>query len=457
MRRLLITGLYAPGSGLTKVLSVLVRELGGRFSIHGLGFKPQRTRSQADVVVAGRPMHLQASALPVFLADPDWLRRHMEEVAPHGVLVTGSAGLAAPLVRQLQPFRPHCRLFLYLPVEGELVNEEIARTLERVDVCILYTEHARRSVADLCARVSERDPAFRAPRLAVAGHGVDAADFYPLHGGPDGHFAGEGRAAARRLLFPDRPDLHRAFLVLNANRAYPRKRLDLTVAGFAGFARDHGDAYLYLHVCNLSQAGGDSLRAEIARSGVGERVLLNTLLPDGEPLPVEHLNLLYNACDVGVTTAMGEGWGLASFEHGATGAPQIVPDHTSFRENWHGAAELLPPVRREHVFYELADMFVVSPDDLTQALARLYEDASYRRHMAHAAYARSTDARFRWSTIGRSFGRLLDEALEIDCAQGGSSAGSAVCDLARISSPPDPPRRAGDTSESPGAPSLSAG
>jgi len=37
------------------------------------------------------------------------------------------------------------------------------------------------------------------------------------------------------------------------------------------------------------------------------------------------LNLLYNACDVGLNTASSEGWGMVSFEHAATGAAQIVP------------------------------------------------------------------------------------------------------------------------------------
>jgi len=402
MRKLLLIGLYSPGSGLTNVLSVLVRELRDRFSVHGLGFQPHELRSETDLEVAGCPMHVQASRLPVFLVDPEWLRRHMEEVAPHAVLVTGSAFLVAPLLRQLQRYRPGCRVFLYLPVEGELVNEAIAETMALADVCILYTEHARNNVADLCSRMLLREPDFRAPHLCVAGHGVDVSDFFPLPG---------GAAAARRALFPDRPDLERAFLVLNANRAYPRKRLDLTIAGFAAFARDRPDARLYLHVCNLAEMEEARLRALAAEAGVEDRMLLNTLNPDGAPLSIERLNLLYNACDVGLTTSMGEGWGLGSFEHGATGAAQVVPDHTSFRENWRDAAELVPPVGREHVFYEFADMFVVSPEEIARSLARLYEDRGYRRRMANAAYARSTDARYRWSAVGRSFGSLLEAGI----------------------------------------------
>jgi D-inositol-3-phosphate glycosyltransferase len=409
--RLLIAGLYMPGSGLTRVLSALAREIRDRFSIHGLGFQPQVTRSTSDVVVAGCPMHVLASACRGFLAEPHWLRRHMEEIAPHGILVNGPAFLATPLLRQLQKYRRSCQLFLYLPVEGELVKEEIARILDLVDVCILYTEQACASVAALCARAAQRNPALRLPRLFVVGHGVDTSDFFPLHGGPDGHFTSDGRAAAKRILFPDRPELHNAFLVLNANRAYQRKRLDLTITGFAEFARTRADAYLYLHTGPISSQQSDQLRALVASAGVAERVLLNTLDPNGSPLAIEQLNLLYNACDVGLTTAMGEGWGLVSFEHAATGAPQIVPDHTSFTENWAGAAEMLPLVGREHIFYELADMFVVSPVDVARALARMYDNCAYRQQMANVAYARATDPRYRWSNIGCRFGDLLESSL----------------------------------------------
>jgi D-inositol-3-phosphate glycosyltransferase len=415
---LLITGVYEPGSGLTKVVSTLARELNDRFSIHCLGFQRQMTRSSSQVVVAGCPMQVQASSCPVFLADADWLRQHMDDVAPQVVLVAGPAYLATPLLRQLQKYRPNLQLFLYLPVEGEMVNNEIAQTLDLVDVCILYTQDARSSVVALCAQAAERNPALRTPHLYVVGHGVDTSDFFPLRGSPDGHFtsdgraaANEGRAAAKRRLFPEQPELHTAFLVLNANRAYQRKRLDLTIAGFAEFARSHADAYLYLHTGPTSSQQSEQLRALIAESGVAGQVLLNTLNPSGASLPIEHLNLLYNACDVGLTTAMGEGWGLVSFEHAATGAPQIVPDHTSFTENWTGAAEMLPPVGREHIFYELADMFVVSPHDVALALERLHDNCSYRQRMAKAAYARATEPRYLWSKIGRRFGDLLDHSL----------------------------------------------
>ena len=70
-------------------------------------------------------------------------------------------------------------------------------------------------------------------------------------------------------------------------------------------------------------------------SGLEERLHLNPLA--GGIVDDRELNLLYNACDVGITTSMGEGWGLVSFEHGAAGAAQIVPDHSAAPKSGAGA------------------------------------------------------------------------------------------------------------------------
>jgi glycosyltransferase involved in cell wall biosynthesis len=44
------------------------------------------------------------------------------------------------------------------------------------------------------------------------------------------------------------------------------------------------------------------------------------------------MNLLYNACDVGINTSLGEGWGLCSVEQASLGVPQIVPNHSACAE-----------------------------------------------------------------------------------------------------------------------------
>ena len=72
---------------------------------------------------------------------------------------------------------------------------------------------------------------------------------------------------------------------------------------------------------------------------------------------------------------MGEGWGLVSVEHGATGAAQIVPRHSACEEIWEGAALMLDPIERlvPEAFSPL-ELAAVSAEQVAEALEMLYRD-----------------------------------------------------------------------------------
>ena len=388
----MLIGHWAAGSGLARVLTQIALELNLHADVRILGLVPAGGRAAA--VPVGVDTHPVPQAGPRFQVTPSALHHHITEFQPYDVIVVGPLFLTMPLLDELQPFRDSGRLTTYLPVEGEIVGSIPLVLFDLVDICILYTEDSRRRLAALAgaAGVPART------RLEVVGHGVDTELFHP---------ALTSANEVRRRLFPDRPDLVDSFLVLNSNRAYPRKRLDLTINGFADFARQVSGAYLYLNACGLSGEDRAALEVTVDGAGITGRVLINHLNPDGSPLPDETLGLLYNACEVGVSTSMGEGWGLGTFEHAATGAAQIVPGHTSFVENWQGAAALLPPVSRTHIFYEYSDMLEVSAAALTTELHRLHDDRDLLQRMAQAAYQRAIEPRYHWDEVGRRIHHIL--------------------------------------------------
>ena len=121
----------------------------------------------------------------------------------------------------------------------------------------------------------------------------------------------------------------------------------------------------------------------------------------------DELNLLYNACDVGINTAMGEGWGLVSFEHGAAGAAQIVPDHTACAELWRGRAELVPPARSYVPEFSPLEMGEVSPEGVAQALEALYRDPGRRQELARAAVSVAQNPAYSWDVVTRQFDELV--------------------------------------------------
>jgi glycosyltransferase involved in cell wall biosynthesis len=133
-----------------------------------------------------------------------------------------------------------------------------------------------------------------------------------------------------------------AVVFLNANRNSQRKRLDLTIGGFARLlARNPKKSYYLMVVTNMNPQSGafyDVQRIyieELKIQGLDMQTYLrNLLLIDTAPpnlMGDEAINQLYNATDIGINTSDGEGFGLCQLEHMYTGAPQIVTDIGSYR------------------------------------------------------------------------------------------------------------------------------
>ena len=79
---------------------------------------------------------------------------------------------------------------------------------------------------------------------------------------------------------PHEPGIEHAFIALNANRNQRRKRVDLTLRGFALFAPGRPEARLYLHM-GMRDMGCDVRRLAV-ELGIRDR-LLTTTRDDGPP------------------------------------------------------------------------------------------------------------------------------------------------------------------------------
>jgi D-inositol-3-phosphate glycosyltransferase len=236
--------------------------------------------------------------------------------------------------------------------------------------------------------------------IAVIPHGVTPGQFYPMD-----------RNECRRKLGL-KEDI---FIVFNGNRNQFRKRQDITIKAFAKFAVNKPEAQLYLHM-GLKDQGWDLMGVfarEMSKVGLDPngRIIMTTQ-SDGPPnVSVEMLNTIYNACDVGVNTCKGEGWGLVNFEHAACGVPQVVPDHTSCKEIFEGYGEL---IRCDHVDVDTnyaREMPCPSSDHLAEILEDLYQSPDRRARVGQNCYQRVTDPQFAWDTVASQFGGIFEEVL----------------------------------------------
>lgn len=383
---LLLFGWYRPGTGFTRVLLALLPWLSRRFRVTWMGVGYQ-----------GEPLALSASVtlLPTNLRGGDMMgayaaRLAWDELAPDLVLALNDPWYLEHYPRELLAVAGPVPLYGYMPLDGDIIDPSVIAGLKGFQRLFTYTEHAaaelRRASAALGLDIA----------VSVAGHGVDLDAFAP---------GTESRPAAGRMRLAQKVfDLpHPAWVVLNASRPDPRKRIDLSLDAFALAVRElPDDVFLCLHQAWAYPQFVEPLREQARALGIERQVLWWP--PQSGPVSDSALDALYNACAVGLNTSLGEGFGLVSFEHAATGAPQLVPAHPALRELW-GDSALLLPVQPTRSDYSPLSLGRVDIEAAAAAIVRLYRDGDEYQRYVSAGLSRCAAPDLRWRTSAL---RLLD-------------------------------------------------
>lgn len=400
---LLVVGDAAAPTGFARVVKGILAPLAERYQIHQLG-----TNYKGDP--HDWPWKIYPADIGGDIYGAGRLREMIERTRPALVLVVNDLWVVGRYAETLRAYRDKLCVVAYCPVDGDPIEQDLMAPLAAVHRLVTYTEYGLRAMEDAIARLRSKDPALSFPPLQILPHGVDTDAFFPW---PDRDFeriAANARHAAKSALFAGDPEAADSFIVLNANRNQPRKRVDVTMKGFARFAAGKPPGVkLYLHM-GIKDVGWN-IPALARLLGIDDRLIIST---DQGKMPFfndEQLNLIYNACDVGVNTSSGEGWGLVGFEHAATGAPQIVPRHSACAELWEGAAPLLDPIASLTNPNYLMEERIVSPEQLAEELERLYRDRATFLHYARAAYERATLPEYQWSTIAERWHLLFQDLL----------------------------------------------
>nr|WP_321237091.1 glycosyltransferase family 4 protein [uncultured Psychroserpens sp.] len=397
--KIVAIGLYVPGSGFTRVLTSLFARLQNNYDIHWLaiaykgpvietnGYTMYPTNLEGGDLYAAYQMEALVKELTadfVFILNDFWMFRNYERI-----------------IKTLDP-RPVT--VAYIPLDGKIDNPKDVQDTLFLDELVCYTKFSFNQTLNAFSKLKEEK---EQPRCHIIPHGTDLGDFYPLEQRKlSKQFL--NRAAIKSKVFPSIKNVDDSFIVLNANRISERKALHLTIEGFAKFAKDKPNAYLCFHVPNTPEFLLNELRSEIEASDVPEQIILNPL--GVEYVSNEALNTLYNACDVGVNTSMGEGWGMIAFEHGATGAAQIVPKHTACEELWEGNAGLLDVKKWKVLHNNPFTMGEVNADTLKDVLEQLYGDESHLLLLSEKAFNVVNSKAYDWNVIADSWNQLFQKA-----------------------------------------------
>lgn len=398
LRRILIIGDAVAPTGYARVIRSIFEPLHTRFDLVQLA-------TRYDGRAHDWPWRLIAAA---DTPDPygwDSLPALIDEVRPDLVFLLYDLGYQARYLSRINAAGWRPKTIIYAPIESGPIEPEVLESICSATQYVVFTEAASAILRDGLAR-SSVGVAQRFPSIEVIPHIVDSTLFRPLGPNPQ-----ESRLFGRRALGLDTSP--ETFLVLNANRNLPKKRLDLTIEGFALFAKGKPSAVkLYLHTSVLGPAWDLTLLAR--RHGITDRLVLTSRDGGAPSVGNAALNAIYNAADVGVNTSNSEGWGLVAFEHAATGAAQILPDTPILRSLWEDGATFLPPVATMTYTGDHTTGVVISPHDFAATLEKLYSDADWRANMAKRAFTRATDSKLRSAVVSKRWCMLFETLLGSD-------------------------------------------
>lgn len=184
-----------------------------------------------------------------------------------------------------------------------------------------------------------------------------------------------------------------AVVFLNANRNSQRKRLDLTIQGFARYLKKNENAYLVLVTGANPQAGAyydiqGIFTRELQINELPDIYLTRIAIVDTSQVYIsdDGINQIYNATDIGVNTSDGEGFGLCQLEHLYTGAPQVVTDVGSYRTFLDESVAAFVPGRSDVYFSGSMPMGGWSPsfmpEDVAAAMEKVVTNLSKMRDAA---------------------------------------------------------------------------
>lgn len=285
-------------------------------------------------------------------------------------------------------------IVVYFPVDSLALDSSWFKDFDIVQRTVVYTKFGEEQVR---AAVGED---FKIDRIP---HGVDTNSFYEIGG---------TKKERKAKLYPQKDEFLDSFIVLNANRNQPRKRMDITMEGFAMFVQGKPEnVKIYTH-CGIQDVGFDIFRLA-TRYGIDKRLVVTNEIRGVQKVPIETLNVIYNATDVGINTSTGEGWGLTNHEHAATGAPQIVPNHSACRELYEDCGLLIPINQYLTNNDTLTVGGLVHPEGLATQLDTLYNNKELYDELSKRSFEKFTTEEYHWDNIVKKYWiPLFEETFE---------------------------------------------
>ena len=238
-------------------------------------------------------------------------------------------------------------------------------------------------------------------------HGFDSKKFYPV---------------PRELVRKQMNIPNEAFLIMSLNRNQPRKRYDLLIMAFVELVVKYPTKPIFLLcICDKGDKGGwwvfELFQRELKLRGVSVETFGTRLMLSSSDMTFrdEDINLFYNAADVGISSADGEGFGLCNFEQMGVGIPQVVPDIGGFKEFCLPEnSVLVKPKNRYYLPTAFSpvggEAHACEPHDLCLGIEEYLLNTEKRE--AHGKAARETILSYTWEKAAANLVKHLRRAMD---------------------------------------------
>lgn len=254
---------------------------------------------------------------------------------------------------------------VYTPVDKMTVGTLEAKLMEVPDKVLTYSDYA-------VEKIKEKQPKLNVERIYLP------LDFEELRPSDPEQF--------KQQEMGFRPS---SFVVTNVNRNIFRKNLGATIYAFNKFWHEHQQARLYLH-CTNSDQGGKINEFILENEVQQDLVTISDHKTPAAGYVSETMNFIYNASDVIVSTAKGEGFGYSTVEAFATKKPFIGPRNTSFIElvgkNEERGYLVDCPMWAYDYGISLGKRELVDPDEFAEKLSYVYDHMDEAQAKADLAY-----------------------------------------------------------------------
>jgi len=330
----------------------------------------------------------------------------LENIKPDIIFILNDPWIVHSYLRKIKELKfDDVPVVSYFPIDAEQHDPNwFEHYAEQVYATVTYTKFGKQVIWDTGAFKNESD-------IYVIPHGTDVSKFFPYKGKNEE----AGWIRARKELYPykENKGFLKSFIVLNANRNQPRKRIDITMRAFAEFAEGKEDVKLYCHMGTTDM--GVSILTLAKRYNIDIKFIISSTTETIPSVPDERLNLIYNGCDVGINTSMGEGWGLTTWEHASTRKAQILPRNSVHNEIWGDDAIYIESSGERYMYDRintLAD--IPSHSSTVEALETAYKywQEGTLESYALAAYNLTQRPEYSWKNIALKFHKIFQDIVK---------------------------------------------